>query len=178
VVTLSGPHGKSRRRLYVECDNGQRTQVYTLSQAREFALKVGASSFETYFWRKGKFTPRKQYFILEEEFKMSIQGLYHLNTESDGAYGFHDEAYKAPLVFEHGKSYLVAKLEGIGSGQDVEIYESRCPARFFELVACEDETSRRFGLSFGSGMEMQKLAFGLAHAIADGMVVLNEEEQE
>jgi len=112
------------------------------------------------------------------EFQMSIQGLYHLNTESDDAYGFHDEAYKAPLVFEHGKSYLVAKLEGIESGQDVEIYESRCPARFFELVACEDETRRRFGLSFGSGMEMQKLAFGLAHAIADGMVVLNEEEQE
>lgn len=54
--------GRGRANLYVECDNGQRTTVHTLKQARLFAEIVGAKAFSTSRYRKGKgYTDRKSY---------------------------------------------------------------------------------------------------------------------
>lgn len=85
--------------------------------------------------------------------------------------------YNPPSTFQHGKKELVAFLKSEGDGQDVELYEQRMPARFFEIKILPKATSdgqikKGFTLSSGSGQG--ELVARIAKAIAKGMLGLKE----
>lgn len=74
----------------------------------------------------------------------------------------------------------VASFAGEGDGQDVKVYESRMPARFYKLQAFDTpnsigEINKGFTLSTGSGHEAGQLVFMMARAIAEGMLGRYEE---
>lgn len=81
------------------------------------------------------------------------------------------DLYKPPAVFNPFESYPVATLEGSGDGGPVTVYESRCPANFYEVVAEPRFVGGPgFVVSTGSGPDMRKLAADLARALASGMI--------
>jgi len=86
--------------------------------------------------------------------------------------------YTPPPKFQHGKKELVALVKGESAGQDVELYEQRMPARFFEIKALPKRTSdgnvkKGFTLSTGSGQG--DLVSRIAKTIAKGMLGLKDE---
>ena len=72
------------------------------------------------------------------------------------------EYYKPPKQFKHGEKTLVAKLPRSGDGHDVEVYETRLPATFFEL--------RFKGMSIRTGTVDAEFICQLAVEIQNGMV--------
>jgi len=87
------------------------------------------------------------------------------------------KAYNPPAKFQHGKQELVAFLKSERDGQDVELYEVRMPARFFEIkvlsrTTSEGKVKKGFILSSGSGQG--ELVVRIAKAIAKGMLGLKE----
>lgn len=78
--------------------------------------------------------------------------------------------YKPPKKFTSNKPMLVAKLkyDGDGDGHDVEVYETRLPARFFQIKALPTKRFNGFSLSTGSGMGEE--AGKIAKLIAEGML--------
>jgi ribonuclease BN (tRNA processing enzyme) len=78
-------------------------------------------------------------------------------------------------TYEHGTEHKIAELksEKTDDGRDVNIYETRMPARFFKIEALDTPNSigvinKGFTLSTGSGAD--KLAFCIARAIQEGML--------
>ncbi len=90
--------------------------------------------------------------------------------------------YKPPKEFKHGLPELVAefpKTPKNGDGQNVEIWETRMPARFYTIKALPTRNSigelqPSFALSTGSSQE--KLVNDIATAISEGMLGLEREE--
>lgn len=87
--------------------------------------------------------------------------------------------YCAEGPFVHGEEKLIARYakEKGGDGHDVEVYETRLPARFFRIMAIETRNSvggfkPGFNLETGSGQE--QLAADIALAISEGMLELTE----
>lgn len=102
--------------------------------------------------------------------------MYEADDRDQAIFG---DAYIGPKEFDYGDWHLVAKYpkEEGGDGQDVEVYESRMPARFFKVVAKASPNSigkmaEGFSLSTGSGDEMGKWAVETAKKISDGMIGL------
>jgi hypothetical protein len=91
-----------------------------------------------------------------------------------------------PNRFRHSKWELIAEIPKKplnGDGQPVKLYEMRLPARFFKLEAVNSATStgkvkNGFTLTTGSGDEMAKLVGEIALAVSEGMIGLQEEEQQ
>jgi len=90
------------------------------------------------------------------------------------------EEWCGPESFEEYEKTLVAtypKVPG-SDGNDVEIYCSASPSRFYEVTAIESENSVNekvdgFSLSTGSGEEMAVLAVTMAKAIQQGMLSIS-----
>jgi hypothetical protein len=105
-----------------------------------------------------------------------LAGLY----KGKGSGDFDDLDYDPPDKFEHAEWTLVAQFAGDGDGQNVEVYESRSPARFWKVVALPtpdsvNEMVEGFALSTGSGSDVGQLAFAIARAIAEGMLGLADD---
>ena len=91
--------------------------------------------------------------------------------------------YCAEGDFIHGQWKLVAqypKEEG-SDGHDVEVYESRFPARFFRIVALPtkdsvDDHRQGFALGTGSGDDMGVWAHETALLIRNGMVDIDNKD--
>ncbi len=88
-------------------------------------------------------------------------------------------ALKMPGKFEHGKEVLIARLPKKTDGHAVKVYETRCPASFYRVVA-EPTTDYNgkpkpgFEIGTGSGDQMGELAAQIAIAISEGMLGLHE----
>lgn len=104
-----------------------------------------------------------------------IEPLYTLIT-------LDEPEYNPPATFTHGEWMLVAAFpKRHEDGQPAEVYEVRCPTSFWRIMAYESpnsvgEIKPGFCLNTGSGKAMGHLAFGIARAIAGGMLGLGETE--
>lgn len=84
-----------------------------------------------------------------------------------------------PLEFlyeglEHGKETLLKSIPKTNEdGQDVDVFVTVFPARFYTIKVKSNNKKSSFVLSTGSGMKT--LALEIAEAIADGMIVLKNE---
>ena len=88
-----------------------------------------------------------------------------------------EKQYNPPSRFRHGEWELVAEVmkDEDGYGQNVKMYESRYPSRFYKLVTDGSPDScgkpvKPFSLSTGSGKEMRDLCAEIAVAISQGMI--------
>ena len=81
--------------------------------------------------------------------------------------------YSPQEIFKHGKKVLVCRIksdEG-GDGQDVDIYETRMPAIFYEIEALETPDSigeRSNAFTLTTGTIDASLVAQIAHEIAEG----------
>jgi|GEM_PF-2856218 len=99
---------------------------------------------------------------------------------------FHEPEYNPPAEFTYAEPVLVATIPKDpldGDGQHVEIYETRYPATFWEVVvlATQDsmgEMQPGFSISTGSGFAVGRLAFPIARAIAEGMLGFHPQTTE
>ena len=89
--------------------------------------------------------------------------------------------YSPPPVFRHGDWTLVVSLpkdQEDGDGHAVEVYESRCPAAFYRVVALPGVNSigdEQEGFSLSTGTGQGRLVKGLADAITQGMIGVDRE---
>lgn len=86
-------------------------------------------------------------------------------------------AYIAPDKFIHGVAAKVAEYKGNDDGQSCEVWETRIPARFFEVRVLPGKNSVgevQHGYSLETGSSMGQLANDVAKAIAEGMIVLQK----
>lgn len=113
----------------------------------------------------------------------SIFPKWYLPDERDYAiFGGH---YTPPEKFSHGGWHMVARLEKTppeGDGQDVEIDESRYPARFFRLRVLPGVNSigaakSALTLTTESGDKMGRLVLQIGQAFAEGMLGFHPEEE-
>lgn len=91
------------------------------------------------------------------------------------------DRYTPPEKWEHCKSYVVAryKKEVGGDGHDVEILETRAPARFYTIRALPSKNSideARPGFALGTGSSMGELAVKIAEAISEGMLDIDDDQ--
>ncbi len=102
-----------------------------------------------------------------------FDSLYTPYAEERKAFGSH---WCGPDRYEYGDWTLCAqyaKDPADGDGQNVDVYCSACPARFYKIVArptpnsC-NEPQEGFILRFGTGSE--RLVAQIAHEIARGMI--------
>lgn len=107
-----------------------------------------------------------------------FQFMYSLYAPDARDRSIFGERYDPPGEFRHGEAHRVAaypKDPEDGDGQPVEVYETRLPARFYELRALPStnsvgEPKPGWTLSTGSGDEMGELVAALAVAVTQGMV--------
>lgn len=85
--------------------------------------------------------------------------------KSNGTYGI--KAYCPPPTFEHAKRTLVGAITAKNEdGNDVTIYETRMPARFFSI-----DVGGEYTIHTGSGdVELLKLVFTMADMLTNGML--------
>lgn len=85
-----------------------------------------------------------------------------------------------PARIGHGETAVVARYPQKPDGYEVEIRESRWPARFHEIVATRvnPRTGRHETLSLGTGSGMAQLAHKIALALSEGMLALRESTEE
>lgn len=102
-----------------------------------------------------------------------FEGFYKPDARDREIFG---DIYNPPAEFVHGQYHQIAELScGDGDGQNVTIYESRLPARFFKVEAHARPdyayaNKPAFALTTGSGEEMGRLTLSIAKAIAEGML--------
>ena len=82
-------------------------------------------------------------------------------------------AWCGPEQYDHAVEVLVAKYKGEGDGQDVDVYCTALPARFYRIEALPGtntvgEPVLPASLSTGSGMA--QLAAKMAEAFSEGML--------
>ena len=96
---------------------------------------------------------------------------------------FYPYGFEPPEKFEHWKETLIAKInsDGDSDGYDVEIYETRAPARFFKIKVLPTKNSvgeikGGFSVSTGSGGDdMLKFVSQIADKIVNGMIGFDTE---
>ena len=93
---------------------------------------------------------------------MNADFIEHLYNSEKSDQKYLGKEYNPPKKFEHGKRTLIIELSGDGDGVPVKVYETRLPARFFEI---EFE-----GITLSTGSGMEKLIGQMAKAIHDGML--------
>jgi hypothetical protein len=100
-----------------------------------------------------------------------IDSLYYPDEQDRRIFG---DLYQPPKKFSHGDWYTVAHIDRASEdGYDVEIDESRLPARFFRLRALPWDSRPGFVLSTGSGDEIARLLLDMAREIASGMLAVD-----
>lgn len=83
-----------------------------------------------------------------------------------------------PDTFEHSKKMLVARYQGTGDGQSVEVYCTAMPARFYALKVLPGKNSvgeDRQGYEITTGSDCQEWAAETAAMIAEGMLGFHKE---
>ena len=88
--------------------------------------------------------------------------------------------YMPEKEFNHYEDVKIATLlsDNDDDGQDVIIYESRAPARFFKIKALDTPNSVgdiQKGFTLSTGSDVDQLAYDIAIAIHTGMLVVSDD---
>lgn len=106
---------------------------------------------------------------------MPLDIFQKLYETRDTDYGIFAEAYEPPPVFEPYKEYKVAEYVGYRGAKGV-VYESRAPARFYKVVAYNENGVSLWAMATGSGEDMGHLAKKMAIAASRGMLELDTQD--
>lgn len=102
-----------------------------------------------------------------------FESAYICGPEDAAAFG---DKWRGPSMCSHGTEHLCALYQGVGDGQNVEVYISKLPATFYTINVLGghnsvDEYQAPYSIGTGSGgRELAEYVNKTAEMIAGGML--------